>query len=134
MQKLDDWKAVSGTAASKRMPVIVMVDQDHCPYCRRVESEYFAAILAGGEYENKVIFGKISIDEGETIVDSDGSRIPTRKFLGRYDAGFTPTILFMDSKKNELVEKIVGLGTPDYYVYYLEKAIRQSIEIAASRA
>ena len=132
MQKLTDWQSVSSSAAAGNQPVIVMVDQDHCPYCRRVELEFFAAILAGGEYRGRAIFAKISIDEGETIVDSNGDLVETREFLRGYDAGFTPTILFMDAGKKELVEKMVGLTTPDYYGYYLEQAIRQAIKAASS--
>ena len=131
MKKLTDWKIISDRAATLKVPVVLMVDQEDCPYCRRVESEFFAAIFAGGEYKNQVIFGKISIDEGEMISSSEGS-ISTRDFLRGYDAGFTPTILFLDADKNQLIEKMVGLTTPDYYGFYLEKAIRAAIDKVGS--
>ena len=130
MDKITDWKLISGQAKSQKIPVVVMVDQENCPYCRRVESEFFAAIFAGGEYESRVIFGKISIDEGETITSGYG-KTSTREFLRGYDAGFTPTILFLDADKNQLVEKMIGLTTPDYYGYYLEKSINVAIGKAA---
>jgi len=127
LKKLTDWQLTADRAASLKAPIVLMVDQEDCPYCRRVESEFFSAIFAGGEYENRVIFGKISIDEGEMIVSAEG-RVSTRDFLRGYDASFTPTVLFLDADKNQLIEKMVGLTTPDYYGFYLEKAIRAAIE------
>jgi hypothetical protein len=73
---------------------------------------------------------KISIDEGELIGSADGN-ISTRDFLRGYDAGFTPTVLFLDADKNQLIEKMVGLTTPDYYGYYLEKSINAAIRKAS---
>lgn len=126
MDKIDDWRWVSGRARDHRVPVVVLVDQADCPYCRRVEGEYFAAILAGGEFSGKALFGKISLDAGESINTADGSRVSTRDFLLGYRTGLTPTVLFLDADGKELVEKMVGLGTPDYYGYYLEQSIRQA--------
>lgn len=128
MEKIHSWKAVSAHSRENNIPVVVMVDQEDCPYCRRVEGEFFAALLAGGELEDKVVFGKISIDSGETIVDQMGDSVSTRDFLAELNTNFTPTVLFLDSKKNELAEKMIGLMTPDYYSFYLEQAIRKAID------
>ena len=133
MEPLTDWRQVSQQARVGQIPIVVMVDQSDCPYCRQVESEYFAALLAGGKFDNEVLFGKISIDEGETIL-VEGKSVLTREFLAGLDADkLTPTILFLDSKRRELVEKMVGLTTPDYYGYYLEAAIQKAREKVRSR-
>ncbi len=63
----------------------------------------------------------------EKIKISNGEVISTRRFLIDYDATFTPTILFLDGEKHQLVEKIVGLTTADFYGFYLEKAIDEAI-------
>ena len=128
MEKLVNWQATSALAGRQNIPIVVMVDQSDCPYCRRVESDFFAGIFASGEYQDKAIFGKISIDSGETIVSVNGEVVSTRKFLNDYNADFTPTILFLDSEMKELEERIIGLTTPDFYGYYLEKAIKSAIQ------
>lgn len=129
LQSIADWGAVSRIAASRLMPVIVMVDQSDCPYCRRVESEFFAALLSGRIYEDKALFGKISIDGGEVIRDANGELIGTRDFLSGLKSSLTPTVLFLDADRNELVDSMVGLSTPDFYGFYLEKAIQRAIDI-----
>ena len=126
MEVITDWGQVAVISARQHIPIVVMVDQADCPYCDRVESEFFAAIFAGGEFENAAIFGKISLDDGESIATRDRGLISTQEFLEPFLADFTPTILFLDSQANQLVEKMVGLSTPDYYGYYLEQAIRQA--------
>ena len=129
MEKIDDWGAASNIARSRNLPLVILVDQADCPYCRQVEGDYFAAILAGGDYDDKVVFGKISLDAGEFISLDEGRRVPTREFLQPFQAGLTPTVLFLDADGNQLVENLVGLTTPDFYGFYLEQAIRRAQEL-----
>lgn len=132
MKTITNWDVVAQQAAHAALPIVIMVDQNHCPFCRRVESEFFAALFAGGEYEGRALFGKISIDAGENIV-VNGQQQSTRQFLREFEAGFTPTILFLDWRKQELHEGMVGMLTPDYYIYYLEQGIQAAIaELAGS--
>ena len=128
MEHIDDWQAVAALAQKEGRVVVVMVDQSDCPYCRRVESEFFASLLAGRDYEDTVFFGKISIDYGETIIGLDGKRVDTRDFLRGLSASLTPTVLFLDAERNELSESMVGLSTPDFYGYYLERSINDAVK------
>ncbi|NKB63378.1 MAG: thioredoxin fold domain-containing protein [Gammaproteobacteria bacterium] len=133
MRIAENWQAISKLAKETSQPVVLMVDQSDCPYCRRVEGEFFAAIISSGEFADRAIFAKVSIDAGETIIDKGGRVISTRDFLSAYDSDFTPTVIFIDDEKNELVERMVGLMTPDYYGYYLEKSIEKAITLVGSR-
>ena len=126
MDRIDNWQQVAQRSRQQKIPVVVMVDQEDCPYCERVEREYFSALLANGEWNDKVIFGKISLDSYETIINPAGESVPTRQFLAKFKASLTPTILFLDSDGTQLTDKMIGLSTPDYYLYYLEKAIETS--------
>ena len=128
MQTITNWKEISALSKQKQIPIVIMVDQEDCPYCDKVESEFFAAILAGKEFDDKAIIGKMSLDDGHYVVTETNEKMPSREFLHAFAADFTPTILFLDSEANELVEKMVGLSTPDYYGYYLEKAIKLSYQ------
>lgn len=131
MLRIADWQSISGQAFRSRVPVVVLIDQEDCPYCRQAEEDFFDPILTGGEMDGRVIFGKISIDEGETILDGDGNRVTTRAFLADYGSDFlTPTVLFLDHAKRELTDRLVGMLTPDYYGYYLERSIQSAISKA----
>ncbi|MGI9318809.1 MAG: thioredoxin family protein [bacterium] len=132
MEKIQNWKEVSAQLRQENIPVVILIDQEDCPYCRRVEGEFIAGLVASRELEGQAVFGKISIDPGETIVNQDGDTISTRDFLAGLNTSFTPTILFLDGDKNELAEKMIGLSTPDYYGYYLEQSIKSAINILRS--
>ena len=127
MNKLENWQQTSQIAKQKKRPVVLMVDRSDCPYCRRVEGEFFSAIFASGQFDERAIFAKISIDSGETVISGTGEVIATQAFLAPYKASLTPTVLFIDGDKAELAEKIIGLTTPDYYGFYLERSINQAI-------
>ncbi len=126
MEKIDNWKAVSEFARRNSIPLVILVDQSDCPYCRVVESEFFSAILAGGEWVGKAVFGKISLDAGESIRLTSGGLVPTREFLQAFTTGLTPTVIFLDPDGRELVESMIGLSTPDFYGFYLEQSIREA--------
>ncbi|MCY4219543.1 MAG: thioredoxin fold domain-containing protein [Gammaproteobacteria bacterium] len=130
MDKITNWSRATGAGQtrSSKYVVVVMVDQEDCPYCRQVEEEFFSAILASGQYQDSVSIGKISIDAGETIIDQDGKEISTREFLAAFETNWTPTVLFLDYQKREIADRLTGLLTPDYYVYYLERSINTAIQ------
>lgn len=126
MEKIDNWEVATRNARERNLPLVILVDQADCPYCRVVEGEFFAGILASGEYRDKALIGKISLDAGEFITLPGGRREPTRDFLLPFEAGLTPTVLFLDAEGNELVDKMIGLLTPDFYGFYLEQSIRRA--------
>lgn len=127
MEIIKDWQQLSEQSRANRLPIIVMIDQEDCPFCRRVEGEFFAAIFAGGEFDDKALFGKMSINAGDSVVDQNGKSVMVESFLADLNTNFTPTILFLDADKTELTKKMVGLSTPDFYGFYLERAIKRSI-------
>ena len=122
-----DWPALAARAQAASKPVVLLIEQAVCPFCRTVEDEFFAAILAAGPLRRQALFGKISIDEGATIRDQNGRLVGTRDFLSDYQAGLTPTVLFLDHAKTQVADKIIGLLTPDFYGFYLEQGISAAI-------
>ncbi len=127
MEIIKDWQQIATQSRDNKWPIVVMIDQEDCPFCRRVEGEFFAAIFASGEFRDRALFGKMSINAGDSVLDQDGRPVLVESFLSDLNTNFTPTILFLDADKTELTEKMVGLSTPDFYGFYLERAIKKSI-------
>lgn len=128
LEIIEDWQQLSSKSRANNLPIIVMIDQEDCPFCRRVEGEFFAAIFASGEFDDQALFGKMSINAGDSVIDQDGRTVLVESFLADLNTNFTPTILFLDADKTELTKKMVGLSTPDFYGFYLERAIKKSIK------
>jgi len=131
LETIKNWQELAEQSKRDRMPIIVMIDQEDCPFCRRGEGEFFAAIFAGGEFDNRALFGKMSINAGDSIINLEGRSESVESFLADLNTHFTPTILFLDANKTELTKKMVGLSTPDFYGFYLERGIKQSIAALA---
>ena len=62
------------------------------------------------------------------VVDFKGDATTHRKLAATYRVKLTPTIWFVDGDGNVLHKPIVGLTTPDYYGYYLDRAIEESLK------
>ena len=79
-------------------------------------------------YKDKVIFSRVSLDPGQMIINAEGENTDTHNFCARYKALFTPTILFLDGAGNQLTNNLIGMSGRDYFGYYLEQRIEESIK------
>ena len=67
-------------------------------------------------------------------IDVLDRRQPIRDFAGqagaalaaRWQARFTPTVLFLDAQGRELAGRLVGVAVPDFYGAYLDQALAEA--------
>src|SRR5947209_5754114 len=92
-------------------------------------------ISTGTELESKnaahadrVVFRQVETNKGTKMVDFKGNVTTQKKFATLYKIRMTPTIWVVDGDGNALAEPIVGLSTPDYYGFYIDKAIDESLK------
>ncbi|MDJ0807162.1 MAG: thioredoxin fold domain-containing protein [Gammaproteobacteria bacterium] len=109
-------------------PILLMISQDHCPFCDLMKREVLQPMLLGGEYAELIIIREILIDRGLEIIDFQGATQDAAAFAQGYGVHLTPTLLFLDPQGNELVKRIVGINTVDYFSFYLEAAIDEATE------
>ncbi len=109
--------AEAQAAAQRGEPLIVLVSLPGCPYCERIRRAYLAPMAAAG--------GVVQLDVGSdrALVDFDGvTRTHDAVTLARA-ARFTPTVLLLGPRGDELTERLVGAGVPDFYGAYLDQRI-----------
>lgn len=123
--KLQSWSEL--TQNGEKQLVVLLVEQTDCRYCKTVKNDFLNPFVLSQKYHPKVVFSSVLIDGGEVIHDQSGKSVPVKKFAYRYGARFVPTVLFLDSQANQIHEPLIGLGNQDYYGYYLEQAIKQSL-------
>jgi thioredoxin-related protein len=100
-----------------------MVSQEHCGYCERMKQEVLNPMLLSGEYDDKIVMRELLIDPGETVTDFSGQRQAADTFIHNYQVWVTPTLLFLDHRGRETAERILGINTVDYLLFYIESAI-----------
>ncbi len=114
---------LSQIAQDKRQPILLFFSAEHCPYCNIVEEEFLKPMLRSGDYVDKVLIRKTDIDDFEQHPGFDRKLISGSELAVQRHVFVTPTLLFLDPQGEEIVERMVGITTVDFYGGYLDDAI-----------
>jgi thioredoxin-related protein len=121
-----DWGELAGRAASRHVPVLVVVDSPDCGYCARLREEVLAPMDRRGELAGRAVVGEMALRAGGKVVDFDGEKVRSQVFLRRYGVFATPTLLFLDPAGHPLHDPLVGYSGLDSYPELLAEALRAS--------
>ncbi|MEW6118754.1 MAG: thioredoxin family protein [Pseudomonadota bacterium] len=122
-----DFKADARTAASRKVPFMVIFTSPGCHYCERVKNEYLIPMHKDKTYRNKVLIREVTIGASTPLVDFDGTKTTEGAYAAAHKVFMVPTVKVLDLKGDDAAEAIVGLLTPDYYFGYLEAAIDEGL-------
>lgn len=124
--EVHDLQADSGRMADMRLPMVVEMAAVGCTYCLLIEEKVLQPMIMSGEYEDKALIRKLSMDDSGDIKDFDGSTISQSEFASRYKVSLTPTLLFLDHTGKEIVPRMTGVPLIDFYGQYLDTAIDEA--------
>lgn len=122
-----DLQAVGQEARQHQLPLLIMFSRQGCPYCDVVREEFLKPMLRSGDYTQRVVILEIHTDSYAQLRDFDGQMITTEALARRYRASFAPTVVFLDHQGKELVERLIGITTRDFYGGFLDEAIEQAL-------
>ena len=123
-----DFQAVGARAEAEQIPILLVVTQEHCPFCHRIKDEILLPMLISGEYDSRVLIRELLIDPGETTRDFQGRRRDAREFADDYKVWVTPTLLYLGPDGRELRPRILGINTMEMYGYYVDEGIEESLQ------
>lgn len=114
--------AEAQAATQRGDPLVLLVSLPGCPYCERIRREHLSPLLreSGG--------GVIQIDLGSTqpLIDFDGVTRTHDAVARARNASFAPTVMFLGPRGDEIAERLVGAGVPDFYAAYLDQRLATS--------
>lgn len=113
--------------APRALPVVVFVSRDGCPYCRTLRESVLAPMYTAGRFEQRALLLEINVDRKTPLIGFDGKPVLAKDFADQYKAHITPTLLFLDAQGNQLSTPRVGISNLDFYVYYLNRSIDESL-------
>lgn len=124
---IDDLQAMAVQASERQVPVLLMVSQEHCGFCRTLREEILQPMQISGDYTDKVVMGEIMMDPGESLKDFAGRSAAAAEFAGDHKVWVTPTLLFFDPQGQELRPRMLGVNTVEMYSYYLDEALADAL-------
>jgi thioredoxin-related protein len=114
---------------NENKPIIFFVTADHCPYCEKLRLEYFRFSTD----DPRFILRELELDQSRSAIGFNGEKSNHRSLADRYNIKLTPTVAFVGPDGETLNESIVGIVTMDYYNYYFEKSLGESISRLKSK-
>ena len=128
-----DFSTDAALSRREKMPILLLVSQDHCPFCVQIKREILSPMVASGEYRERLLIREIFIDLGTRVRDFKGKLVDSSTFALGYKVYLTPTLLFLDPDGKELTERIVGIQTPELFFYYVDHAVQQAIDALSGK-
>jgi len=108
------------TAAAKKEPLVILVSLPGCPYCEVVRRSY----LLPARRDDGLHAWQLNISDKTTpLVGFDGKATTAAAQIAAWKAGFTPTVLFFGPTGREIADRLVGLGSNDFYGAYLDERL-----------
>ncbi|MEW7979030.1 MAG: hypothetical protein AB2813_04300 [Candidatus Sedimenticola endophacoides] len=62
---------VTDLAADARhgLPILLLVSQDHCPFCVQIKRDILRPMLLAGDYRGQILIRELYIDPGVSVLD-----------------------------------------------------------------
>ena len=134
VQSLYDLRAVAQRAAIDNRPILIEFATPWCEFCEALEQQILAPLINSGDFEDRIIIGKLEIDSYSSMIDFNGESLSTADFSTRHRVDLYPTLVFFDAGGSELGQRIVGITVLDYVAQRLETAIADAIIQTAAQS
>jgi len=117
-------------AGAKREPLVLLVSLPGCPYCELVRRNYLLPMRAEGLHAWQIDV----TDKRQPVRDFAGRLATGAEMAARWNATFTPTVLFFDTHGIEIAGRLTGVASPDFYGSYLDDALSRARQVLQARS
>ena len=123
LMEASDLQALGRIVREAGVPILLMFASEDCHFCERLEAEVLGPMKLAGDDPRRVLLRKIMLETPDSLRDFQGRNISSDELARRKKVGMVPTLYLLDGDGRELVPKIVGYTSPDFYPAYLDQAI-----------
>lgn len=118
-------EALARVAEAHRAPIVLLFSSPGCRYCAVVDRDFLQPASTDPRFR-RVVFRRIDINSGKTLVDFAGQATTEARFAKRLGVTLIPVIRFYNAKGQKVAPEILGLSTPSFYGSYLDAALRRA--------
>ena len=109
-------------------PLVLLVTLPGCPFCELVRRSY---LLPARQDAGLQAWQLDVTNRKEALLGFDGKPTTAALQTSAWKASFTPTVLFLGGRGQELAERLVGIAVPDFYGAYLEDRLTSARKVLA---
>lgn len=107
-------------AKATGQPLVLLISLPGCVYCELVRRSYLMPLLP----EEGVQAWQLDVtNKSAPLVGFDGKPTTAASQAIAWKATFTPTVLFLGSRGQELAERLVGIAVPDFFGAFLTERL-----------
>ena len=120
LQLADSLSDVLAQALAKRMPLLVMMSLEGCPFCKVARNNYLGPLRD----QQGVPIVQVNMRTSQSIKDFGGLMSTHDQMAKGWGIKIAPTVLFFGHSGAEVAERLVGGYIPDFYGAYLDERLR----------
>ena len=123
---IDDFAAFARAARRRGLPIVLLVSRSDCSYCALLKDEVLNPMVKSREYDDLALLGELMLDAAEPLRWFQGEYEHRDDIGSRLGADLTPTLLFLAPDGTELVPRMRGVNTVEFFGFYLDRAIESA--------
>ena len=124
--QLTNLQQISAQAKLKNLPILLVVSQHECPFCKLLKREVLNPMMVSGDYVDQAVIVELLMDDSENIINREGKSVYPGSIAADYHVWVTPTLLFIDHQGKEVEKRMLGVNTIEMYGYYLDESIKRA--------
>jgi hypothetical protein len=105
---------------NRQLPLLLLVSRSDCPYCAQVRNHYLRPLAA---QDRRVLVRELVSDYQTPILQSPGHSTTHAQFAQNLEVRFYPTLLFFNSKMQQIAAPLIGADKAGFYGSYLDDRI-----------
>ena len=114
--------SVARTAAQHR-PLVVMFSLPGCTYCERLRKSTYQWLAKDG-----YVVLQVEMEPDYRLLDFRGKATTGKALAQHYKVSLAPTVLFFGPEGQEVADRLVGAGEPDFYQAFVDRALKQGAQ------
>lgn len=109
-------------ALQRGEPLVVMVSLPGCPYCRITRENYLGPMHA----QEGLSVVQVDMQSRQRVKDFKGATVTHEQLVEGWGIKIAPTLLFFGPMGKEVVPRLDGVASPDFYGAYLDQRLAQA--------
>ncbi len=125
VQNVQDFSALLTQAKNEKKVILLEMSATYCGFCRTLEAEIINPMIISGDYED-VIIRHLDIDSYYNLNMPNNPTMTPSDYAKSKNIFVTPTLLFLNSKNEEVAKRIIGINSVDYFGAYVDEALLEA--------